>query len=117
MCVCVCVCVCLSVFILFHLLVSSDSTTSVTYVRSSDQQSFVVSISRDFCQAPSSLFLNLSYFNSKEENSSWQPLERKQYDIMLALRKMIFINIGYNTASGLAVKLRKDPEDKEATLI
>ena len=30
---------------------------------------------------------------------------------------MIFINIGYNTASRLAVKLRKDPEDKEATLI
>ena len=35
------VCVC----ILFHLLVSSGCTTSVTYVRSSDQGSFVVSIS------------------------------------------------------------------------
>ena len=116
-CVCVCVCVCLCVFMLFHLLVSSDSTTFVTYVRSSDQQSFVVSISRGFCQVPSSLFLNLSYFTSKEENSSWQPLERKQYDIMLALGKMIYINIGYNTAIRLAVKLRKDTEDKEATLI
>ena len=115
--VCVCVCVCLCVFMLFHLLVSSDSTTFVTSVRSSDQQSFVVSISRGFCQVPSSLFLNLSYFTSKEENSSWQPLERKQYDIMLALGKMIYINIGYNTAIRLAVKLRKDTEDKEATLI
>ena len=67
---CVCVCVCVSGFILFHLLVSSGCTTSVTYVRSSDQQSFVVSISRDFCQVPSSLFLNLSYFSSKDENSS-----------------------------------------------
>ena len=42
MCVCVCVCVC--VFMLFHLLVSSGCTTSVIYVRSSDQRSFVVSI-------------------------------------------------------------------------
>ena len=48
-CVCVCVCVyvtvCVCVFILFHLLVSSGGTTSVTSVRSSDQQSFVVTIS------------------------------------------------------------------------
>ena len=74
--VCVCVCVCL--FILFHLLVSSGFTTSVTYVRCSDQRSFVVSIIRGFCQVHSSLFLNLSYFTSKDENSSWQLLERKQ---------------------------------------
>ena len=40
-------------------------------VRSLDQRSFVVSISRGFCQVPSSLFLNLSYFTSKDENSSW----------------------------------------------
>ena len=32
------------VFILFHLLVSSGCTTSVIYVRSSDQRSFVASI-------------------------------------------------------------------------
>ena len=42
--VCVCVCVCVCVFILLHLLVSSGCTTSLTYVRSSDQRSFVVSI-------------------------------------------------------------------------
>ena len=36
--------VCVCVFILFHLLVSFGCTTSLTYVRSSDQQSFVVSI-------------------------------------------------------------------------
>ena len=36
---------CVCVFILFHLLVSPGCTTSVTYVRSSDQLSFVVSIS------------------------------------------------------------------------
>ena len=43
-CVCVCVCVRVCVFILFHLLVSSGYTTSLTYVRSSDQRSFVLSI-------------------------------------------------------------------------
>ena len=42
--VCVCVCVCKCVFILFYLLVSSCCTTSVTYVRGSDQRSFTVSI-------------------------------------------------------------------------
>ena len=56
-------------FILIYLLVSSGCTTSVTYVRGSDQQSFVVSIIRGFCKVPSFLFLNLSYFTSKDENS------------------------------------------------
>ena len=65
-----CVCVFVCVFILFHLLISFGCTTSVTYVRSSDQRSLLVSISRAFYQVPSSLFLNLSYFTSKDENSS-----------------------------------------------
>ena len=71
-CVCVCVYVWVGVFILFFLLVSSDCKTSLTYLRCSDQRSFVVSISRGFCQVPSSLFLNLSCFISKDENSSPQ---------------------------------------------
>ena len=74
MCVCVCAraCVraCVCVFILFHLLVSSGCTTSVTYVRCSDQRSFVVSITRGFCQVLSSPFPNLSYFTSKGKISS-----------------------------------------------
>ena len=64
------VCVCVCVFILFQLLVSSSCTTSVTYVRCSNQRSFVVSITRGFYQVPSSPFPNLSYFTSKDENSS-----------------------------------------------
>ena len=40
-CVCVRVCVCVCVFILFHLLASSGCTTPGTYVRGSDQRSFV----------------------------------------------------------------------------
>ena len=77
-CVCVCVCLCLCVFIPFHLLASSDCKASLICLRCSDQLSFVESISRGFCQVPSSQILNLSYFTSKDENSSWQLLERKR---------------------------------------
>ena len=89
-CVCVCVCVCMCVFVLFHVSVSSGCTTSITYVRCSDQQSFVVSIIRGFCQVPSSLFINLSYLTSKDENSSWQLLERKRM-IQCWLSKRLYI--------------------------
>ena len=68
LCVCACVYVCF--FILFHLLVSSGCTMSVTYMRCLDQQSFVVSIIRGFCQVPSSLFLNLSYLTSKTKTKT-----------------------------------------------
>ena len=71
-CVCVCVYVCVCMFILFHQLISSGCMTSVTYMRCSEQRSFVVSITRGFCQVPSSPFLSLSYFTSKDENCSWQ---------------------------------------------
>ena len=70
--VCVCVCVCVCMFILFHQLISSGCMTSVTYMRCSEQRSFVVSITRGFCQVSSSPFLSLSYFTSKDENCSWQ---------------------------------------------
>ena len=64
-------CWCVCVFIFFHLLVSSGCMTSVIYVRCWDQWSFVVSITRGFCKVPSSPFSNLSYFTSKDKNSSW----------------------------------------------
>ena len=94
--VCVCVCVCVyvraRVFIPFHLLVSSGCTTSVTYVRSSDQRSFVVSISvTALCQVPSSLYLKMSYFTSKDKSSSPTLLERKRYDIMCADKDDIYL--------------------------
>ena len=83
--------VCVCEFILFHLLVSSGCTTSLTYVRSSDQRSFVVSISvTALCQVPSSPYLKMSYFNSKDENSSPTLLERKRYDIMCANKNYIY---------------------------
>ena len=85
---------CVCVFILFHLLVSSGYTTSVTYVRSSDQWSFVVSISRGFYQVPSSLFLNLSYFKL-QPTAYWR---EKRYDLMFALEKMIYVDTGYKSA-------------------
>ena len=64
--------VCVYVFILFPLLVSSGCTTSVTKARCSDQRSFVVSITRGFCQVLWSPFPNLWYFTSRDEISSWQ---------------------------------------------
>ena len=67
---CLCACVYVCVFILFHLLVSSGYTMSVTYMRCFVQQSFVVSIIRGFCQVPSSLFLNLSYLTSKTKTKT-----------------------------------------------
>ena len=66
-------CVCVCVFILFNLLASSDYRTSVTYLRCSDQRSFVVSIARGFCQVPSSPFPNLLCFISKDVT----PVHRK----------------------------------------
>ena len=69
-CSCVRACVCVCVFILFHLLASSDCKTSVTYLRCSDQRSFVVSTARGFCQVPSSPYLKMSYFIPKDENAS-----------------------------------------------
>ena len=105
MCVCVCVCVC--VFILFHLLASSDCKTSVTYLRCSDQRSFVVSIARGYCQVPSSPYLKLSYFTSKDENSSHHKLERKRYDILMAIEKMMYIDVGYKS-----VELKPTSDEK-----
>ena len=86
-CVCVCVCVCSYSSTCWFLPASSGCTMSLTYVRSSDQRSFVVSILVSFCQVPSSLFLNLSYFTSKDENSSHRLLERKRYGIMFGTRR------------------------------
>ena len=67
--VCVCVCLYSSAF---WLLPNARRLwhTSLTFLRCSDQRSFVVSISRGFCQVPSSQFLNLLYFTSKDENCS-----------------------------------------------
>ena len=65
-CVCVCVCVCLYSSTCWFFW----AARRLTYVRSSDQQFFIVSIPRGFCQVPASLFLNLSYFTSKDETSS-----------------------------------------------
>ena len=53
---------------------------------------FCCEYSVSFCQVPSSLFLNLSYFTSKDENSSHRLLESKRYDIMFGTRRKDDIN-------------------------
>ena len=74
--------------------VSSGCTTSVTYVRSSDQRTFVESISRDFCQVHSSLFLNYHVSLPKTNipaDSYWR--ENEWYNVLR--EKMIYIDIGH----------------------
>ena len=125
LCVCVCVCVCVGgwvggcvclVFILFHLLVSFGCTTSVTYVRSSDQRSFVESISRGFCQAPSFLFVNYHVYLQRRKLQLTTTGE-KTNDIMPALEMMIYIDIGYKSVHYKNRQWQKDTKDKEVTLI
>ena len=95
-CVCVCVfvcvfvCVCVCMFILFHLLVSSGCTTSLTYMRYSDQRSFVVSI-----LGASAKFLHLYFWiylisPPKTKTAAIRLLERKRYDIMCADKDDIY---------------------------
>ena len=102
MCVCVCVCVYSS-----NVEASSNYKMSETNLRGTDQRSCVVNISQGsgcFCQVPSSqCFCQvpsfMSYFTSKDENSSQHKLERNRCDILTASKKMICIDIGYKSVS------------------
>ena len=85
----VCWC-CVCVFILFHLLASSDCKTSVTYLRSLGQRSFLASIARGFCQIPSSLFPNLSYLTSKDVTPARQKTGEKTISYTGILQKDIY---------------------------
>ena len=110
---------CVCVFILFHLLVSSGCTTSLTYVRGLDQRSFAVSIS--WVLSAKFLHLNFRIYHispPKTKTPARNLLERKKNDIMcVAFRKDDIFDIGYKTAIRKTVELRKDTKDKEATLI
>ena len=52
-----------------------------------------------FCQVPSSPYLKILYFTSKDENSRGHELERKRYDILVTCEKMIHTDIGYESAT------------------
>ena len=82
------VCWCVCVFILFHKLASSDCKTSVSYLRCSDQRSFVVSIARGM---PNS-FISISelmIFHLQRRNSS-PPKNWKTISYTGILRKDIY---------------------------
>ena len=90
---------CVCVFIPFHLLVSSGCMKSLTYVRSSDQRSFVVSISW-LCYAK---FHHRHIWKChisppKTKTPAALLLERKRYDILMLREKMIYIDIGNKSA-------------------
>ena len=50
-------------------------------------------------KVPSSLYLKMSYFSSKDENSSKHKLEKKQYDVLQAWKKMIYIDHSWQRGS------------------
>ena len=58
----------------------------------------------------------MSYFTSKDETPALRQLERKRYNILLR-KKMIYIDIGWKSATQQTDKWQKDTKDKEATLI
>ena len=103
---CMCVSVCVYIYS-STVEASSNYKMSETNLRGTDQQSCVVNISQGsgcFCQVPSSqCFCQvpsfMSYFTSKDENSSQHKLERNRCDILTASKKMICIDIGYKLVS------------------
>ena len=96
---CVCVCVCVCVFIFLH---------REGFFRLQDVQDILERYGSTilcceylfgcFCQVALSPYLKMSYFTSKDENSSHHNLERKRYDILIASEKMIYLDIGYKSA-------------------
>ena len=55
----------------------------------------------------------MSYFTSKDENSSRSPTGEKTIWYNVLREKMIYIDIGYKSQTD---KLQKDTKDKETTL-
>ena len=77
---------CVCVFMLFHLLVSFGCTTSVIYVRSSDQRSFDVSIF--WVLLPSSFIsISESILFHLQRRKLQLLLDRKRYDIMCSAKR------------------------------
>ena len=98
-CVCVCVYVCVCVC-LYSSTVKASSVwkMSKTYLRVRIND-LVLWIFVDWlCQVLSSPCLKMSYFTSKDENSSRPPTGEKTIWYNALREKMIFIDIGYKSA-------------------
>ena len=113
--VCVCVCVCL--FTLFHRegvfrlediwdILGRCGSTMLYWV------SFQVLLPSSFI----SISKNVIYNTTKDENSSEDKLDRKQYDIWFR-KKIIYIDMRYKTAAQKTDKWRRQNKDEKATLI
>ena len=116
-CRCVCVCVCVCVFILLHLLLSSGCTTSVTYIEVWINDLLLWVFLGALAKFHHLYFWICHISTPKTKTPADRLLERKLYDIMFALEKMIYIDIGYKSAHYKNRQWRKDTKDKEATLI
>ena len=96
-CVCVYVCVCMCVFIIFHCE-SIFQLQDVWDILERYGSTILCCeyLSGCYCQVPSSLYLKMLYFSSKDDQ-----LERKRYDRILARKKMRYIDIGYTSVTFL----------------
>ena len=112
MCVCVCVCVC--ILPTWKLLLTARCSRHTWEVRINDLVLWI--FIWVLCQVPSSPYRKMSYFTSKDENSSPQHTGEKAiwYN---ALHKRWYIMIQDISQSWpKADKWQKDTKDKEATL-
>ena len=89
---CVCVCLCSSTC---WFLPAARHLWYTWEVRINDL--LLWTFSGCFCQFPSSLSPNLSYFTFKDENSSRAPTGKKTIWYNVLREKMIYIDIGYKS--------------------
>ena len=113
-CVCVCVCVCLYSFTCWFLP-AARHLRHTWEVRINDLLLWVfLGAAAKFLH----LYLRIYLISPpKTKTPADRLLERKRYDIIFALEKTIYIDIGYKSAHYKNRQWRKDTKDKEATLI
>ena len=79
------------VFIFFHREGFFRLQNVQDILEGTDQRSCVVNISKVLYAIPSSPYLKMSYFTSKDENSSPYLLERKRYDKMCSTKRLYIL--------------------------
>ena len=114
MCVCVCVCVCLYSSTFWFLL----AAWRLWHTWEDQINDLLLWV---FLEA-SAKILHLHFWiyhisPPKTKTPADRLLERKRYDIMFALEKMIYIDMGYKLVHYKNRQWQKDTKDKEATLI
>ena len=93
---CVCVCVCVCVWACAWTCVCGRARVCVCVIFGDILEGYGLTMlcceyhSRFFCQVPSSPFLKMSHFSSKDKTPAHWQLERKRYDILFR-KKIAYI--------------------------